>query len=837
MIERDEANEQTFTDGRGPRAAEPDVPEGPPRSSASRFDWVATWSIRFKLLAAFAAISTLTVVATLAALLAFNIVGESLRKIETESLPGMTHAFVFARQAAELSAISAAIAAAENAESLDRAKASFANIRQAIQASLDGLATTQISRGKVAGLRQEAQELSDITARLAAAVDERFQLSGKRTRLLADAIATHRKLAEKTTPLFDDAYFKLVMDLRAASEGANRGDGKVDLKRLANEELENLDGFSELRIESNLLLGILTEISLAPSVQLFPPLRDSLLAAEVRASKAVAKLASTEHARDLKEALASLLSYGHANTGIPHERGRELNAITHSWELVAHNRSKSAALSSQVEQAAREAREEMSSAIAGSRAAIASSKLVLITTIVVCLLALLAAWVFISANIVRRLRRLHDAIVGVAGGNFAVEVPKGGRDELSVMANAVATFKVNAIEKMRLEREAQDEREKTDREREKAEQMRLEAAAREAASSRERARAIELIAGGLSRLADKDLTYRLGDDMPEDYRQLQTDFNRMCDEVGSIVGRIAQSSGAVQGATHEIGAGVTDLAERTEQQASALEETAASMEEMSATVRQNASNAQQANQAATATRQLAVSSGEIASRAVAAMAKIEDSSRQITEIVGLIEEIAFQTNILALNAAVEAARAGDAGRGFAVVANEVRALSQRSSQALKEIKTQIVSSDASVKVGVGLVKQAGDSLFEIVTSVKKVAGLVAEIAVASHEQSAGIDQVSKAIGNMDQMTQQNAALVEETTAALQSAQSQVAELRQAVAFFKTGDEARSAPHGFAPKPAPVANNPVHRQQGLLARKLTQRRGGAATAEAEDFKQF
>ncbi len=290
----------------------------------------------------------------------------------------------------------------------------------------------------------------------------------------------------------------------------------------------------------------------------------------------------------------------------------------------------------------------------------------------------------------------------------------------------------------------------------------------------------------LSALADGDLSRRMEGDYQGDLLRLKTDVNRMGDELRSIAGRIAQSTVAVQDATLEIGAGVTDLAERTEQQASALEETAASMEEMSATVRQNASNAQEADQAATATRQLAVRSGVIAGQAVAAMARIEDSSRQITEIVGLIEEIAFQTNLLALNAAVEAARAGEAGRGFAVVASEVRALSQRSSQALKEIKAQIVSSDTSVKVGVGLVKQAGDSLGEIVESAKKVAGLVAEIAAASQEQSSGIDQVSKAVANMDQMTQQNAVLVEETNAALQSAQSQVDELRQAVAFFKTG---------------------------------------------------
>jgi methyl-accepting chemotaxis protein len=300
-----------------------------------------------------------------------------------------------------------------------------------------------------------------------------------------------------------------------------------------------------------------------------------------------------------------------------------------------------------------------------------------------------------------------------------------------------------------------------------------------------------------------------------------------------MIGRIADAASTVQGATQEIGAGVTDLAERTEQQASALEETAASIEQMSATVRQNAHNAQEANLAASSTRELAVGSGEIAGRAVAAMTKIEDSSRQITEIVDLIEEIAFQTNILALNAAVEAARAGDAGRGFAVVANEVRALSQRSSQALKDIKTQIANSDASVRTGVDLVKQAGNSLGEIVESVKKVAVLVAEIASASQEQSSGIEQISKAVSSMDQMTQQNASLVEETNLALNSAQAQVEELQMSVLFFKTDEDRTVVPNPRNVRPS----NQVHRQHDLLSTRMAKRRMSGGPAQDRDFREF
>jgi methyl-accepting chemotaxis protein len=309
--------------------------------------------------------------------------------------------------------------------------------------------------------------------------------------------------------------------------------------------------------------------------------------------------------------------------------------------------------------------------------------------------------------------------------------------------------------------------------------------------------------------------------------RLQIDVNTMAEKLMAIAGRISGASREVQGATREIASGVADLSERTEHQASSLEETSASMEELATTVRQNAGNAQEANVLATANSVSATSGGEIATKAIAAMGKIEESSRQIGDIVGLIQEIAFQTNLLALNAAVEAARAGEAGKGFAVVANEVRALAQRAGQASKDIKGLIVNSDNQVREGVRLVKQAGASLSEIVASAKKVATFVSEIAAATQEQSSGIEQVSKAVTGMDQMTQQNAALVEETNAALHSAQTQVDELRKVVSFFQSGDEDTSE--------VPTAN-PVRQQFQSLARRV----GGASSKAAfvrDDWKEF
>ena len=341
----------------------------------------------------------------------------------------------------------------------------------------------------------------------------------------------------------------------------------------------------------------------------------------------------------------------------------------------------------------------------------------------------------------------------------------------------------------------------------------------------------------MSALASGDLTQRVEGEFKGSFLQLKTDANTMADKIRAIARRISGASREVQGATREIASGVADLSARTEHQASSLEETSASMEELATTVRQNAGNAQDANQLAAAASTSAVAGGEIATRAVAAMGKIEDSSRQIGDIVGLIQEIAFQTNLLALNAAVEAARAGEAGKGFAVVANEVRALAQRASQASKDIKGLIVNSDNQVRQGVTLVKQAGTSLSEIVASVKKVAAFVSEIAAATQEQSSGIEQVSKAVSGMDQMTQQNAALVEETNAALHSAQSQVDELRKVVSFFKTGDE-DTAEEQDVPQAIQKSDNPVRQQFQTLARRVAATRGSAAMAPAHnDWKEF
>jgi methyl-accepting chemotaxis protein len=291
-----------------------------------------------------------------------------------------------------------------------------------------------------------------------------------------------------------------------------------------------------------------------------------------------------------------------------------------------------------------------------------------------------------------------------------------------------------------------------------------------------------------NRIAQGDLTTHpettRGDELGDMMRALKT----MNDSLSMVVSQVRTGAESVVTSSSEIAAGNMDLSSRTEQQAGSLEETASSMEELTATVKQNAENARHANQLAGSASEVAVKGGEVVSQVVTTMATINDSSRKIVDIIGVIDGIAFQTNILALNAAVEAARAGEQGRGFAVVASEVRSLAQRSAAAAKEIKALIDDSVEKVHAGAKLVDHAGSTMEEIVQSVRRVTDLIGEITAASQEQTAGIEQVNQAISHMDQATQQNAALVEQAAAASSAMQDQATNLTRVVSVFKLDAE-------------------------------------------------
>lgn len=354
-----------------------------------------------------------------------------------------------------------------------------------------------------------------------------------------------------------------------------------------------------------------------------------------------------------------------------------------------------------------------------------------------------------------------------------------------------------------------------------------------AIAEEQRTFALDALTKGLDRLSQGDLAVRITEKFAPEYKKLQEDFNATVGRLQEVIQAIASAAAEISNAATETSSSSADLSRRTEEQAASLEQTSASMEQISSTVKKSAENVQEANLLANSTFEAATRGGEVAGRAVEATLLIEDSSRKISNIIGVIDEIAFQTNLLALNAAVEAARAGEAGRGFAVVASEVRNLAQRSSQAAKDIKDLIGRSSGQVKEGVNLVNQAGASLKEIVESINKVKAIVSEIAAASREQSIGIDEVNKALAQMDEMTQQNSALVEENAAVAGSLKQQALTMGEQIGFFRLaaradmGDAGQAAAKESSLKPAsrqavamrsrePVRRTAVRRPQSALA---------------------
>lgn len=317
-------------------------------------------------------------------------------------------------------------------------------------------------------------------------------------------------------------------------------------------------------------------------------------------------------------------------------------------------------------------------------------------------------------------------------------------------------------------------------------------------------RGLQDVARVLMALADGDLTTRIYNDYEGTFDDLKNYSNQTAEKLSFMIQDIQRAADTINTASAEIAQGNADLSSRTEEQASSLEQTSASMEELTGTVKLNADNASQANALASKAAEVAVDGGELIQQVVQTMASINESARKIADIIGVIDGIAFQTNILALNAAVEAARAGEQGRGFAVVASEVRSLAQRSANAAKDIKALISDSVSKIESGNSLVGKSGDTMKEIVIAIKRVNDIMAEIASASNEQAIGIDEISKAVVQMDEMTQQNAALVEEAAAAAESMQSQAQQLSDSVTSFRVDDEDEAPRRSNARLAAPKA---------------------------------
>ncbi|MFA7413208.1 MAG: methyl-accepting chemotaxis protein [Rhizobium sp.] len=409
--------------------------------------------------------------------------------------------------------------------------------------------------------------------------------------------------------------------------------------------------------------------------------------------------------------------------------------------------------------------------------------------------AVVLIWL-LSRSIVTPIVGMTSAMTRLAGGEHEIDVPALDRgDEVGQMAKAVLVFKDAAVEKLRLSNE-------TDAMRRQAEQERQAAEAEKAREAEEIAFAMDQLAAGLTALADGNVAFRIRSSFASRLDALRENFNNSLDKLQAALQSVGQNAEAINAGAAEIRASADDLAKRTEQQAASVEETAAALEQVTTTVKDTARRAEDVGELVARTRDGAERSGIVVRNAVSAMTDIEKSSGEIGNIIGVIEDIAFQTNLLALNAGVEAARAGEAGKGFAVVAQEVRELAQRSANAAKEIKALITASRAQVGNGVSLVGETGTELEKIVAAVQEISQHVSAIVTTAREQSTGLQEINTAVNTMDQGTQQNAAMVEQQTAASHSLASEAAALKGLLAQFNFG-EMQTAPVTRTSAPAPT----------------------------------
>jgi len=399
----------------------------------------------------------------------------------------------------------------------------------------------------------------------------------------------------------------------------------------------------------------------------------------------------------------------------------------------------------------------------------------------VATLVLIIAVSFAVRGIARPIQVITGSMTHLAAGDVETAVPYAGRrDEIGEMAGAVEVFRGAALENRRLEADGKEQRARA-----RSENIRVAEEAEAAAQAR-LLQATSGLASGLKRLAAGDLSFQLNEPFAPDFEALRHDLNAAVSQLGETLLAVTHSAGSIDNGTREISTSSDDLSKRTEQQAASLEETAAALDEITVNVSNSSKRAEEARTVAIQANASAAESGKVVANAVDAMQKIEQSSSQISSIIGVIDEIAFQTNLLALNAGVEAARAGDAGKGFAVVAQEVRELAQRSAKAAKEIKELIRNSSTEVEGGVKLVRETGEALKTIEQYVITINQHMDAIATSSREQSVGLAEVNTAVNQMDQVTQQNAAMVEETNAASATLAMESNRLRELIAAFQLG---------------------------------------------------
>jgi methyl-accepting chemotaxis protein len=694
--------------------------------------------IRTKLLLAFAGVAALTLLGSGVALVSYGHVNGAFERVTGDGLPAITQSLQLAREAAEVTALAPVLLAADSPEALEAARATVVDKSRGMKILLGRLEETSVGSGAAGRLADALKALESHMSLLGSAIAKRLATTGARDQATAAALKAHQAIADKIVPLIDDASFNLIIGLENAGDSRSTSLMAANIAKLAENDARALLGLSDLRAESNLLIGLLSEASFAPKPELLAPLRDRYTASGTRAAKAVAGLKAFPEASDLKKGLDALLAVGEGAESIFDLRRQELAATAQGSQALQATRAAAATLTGEVSALVARAHAASDSAVAVSDGAVGRARAVLVAIALLSIALAGVAWLYVGRGVVARLKRLNGSMLALAEGDLSVAVPHDGQDELSAMADAVEVFKQHAVTTRKLEAEQRKSQEQRD--------------ARH-----------DVVEGHIRRFDDK--------------------IGVLLQGLGSASRQMSAVATAMASAADEASHQATAVASASGEATESVRSVAAAAEEISVTV---AEISHQITQSSNIAGRAVVE----AERTDAIVRGLADAASKIGEVVQLIQAIAGQTNLLALNATIEAARAGEAGRGFAVVASEVKALATQTGKATEEIAAQIAAIQGATREAVQAIQAIGTTIgdisrisISIAAAMDQQGATTAEIARSTLHAAGGTQQVSRSIEVVSEATAKTGAAADEVLQAATDLNGKADELRAEVDQF------------------------------------------------------
>ena len=694
--------------------------------------------IRTKLLLAFAGVAALTLLGSGVALVSYGHVNGAFERVTGDGLPAITQSLQLAREAAEVTALAPVLLAADLPDALEAARATVVDKSRGMKILLGRLEETSVGSGAAERLADALKALESHMSLLGSAIAKRLATTGARDQATAAALKAHQAIADKIVPLIDDASFNLIIGLENAGDSRSTSMMAASIAKLAETDARALLSLSDLRAESNLLIGLLSEASVAPKPEHLAPLRDRYTASGTRAAKAVAGLKAFPEASDLKKGLDALLAVGQGAESIFDLRRQELAATAQGSQALQATRTAAATLTGEVSALVARAHAASDSAVAVSDGAVGRARAVLVAIALLSIALAGVAWLYVGRGVVARLKRLNGSMLALAEGDLSVAVPHDGRDELSAMADAVEVFKQHAVTTRKLEAEQRKSQEQRD--------------ARH-----------DIVEGHIRRFDDK--------------------IGVLLQGLGSASRQMSAVATAMASAADEASHQATAVASASGEATESVRSVAAAAEEISVTV---AEISHQITQSSNIAGRAVVE----AERTDAIVRGLADAASKIGEVVQLIQAIAGQTNLLALNATIEAARAGEAGRGFAVVASEVKALATQTGKATEEIAAQIAAIQGATREAVQAIQAIGTTIgdisrisISIAAAMDQQGATTAEIARSTLHAAGGTQQVSRSIEVVSEATAKTGAAADEVLQAATDLNGKADELRAEVDQF------------------------------------------------------